>query len=48
MARLEAGARGDANMIPLIIDAVEHYATLGEICAQLRDVWGEMHESTQL
>jgi methylmalonyl-CoA mutase N-terminal domain/subunit len=48
MARLEAGARGDANMIPLIIDAVEHYATLGEICARLRGVWGEMHESTQL
>jgi methylmalonyl-CoA mutase N-terminal domain/subunit len=48
MARLEAGARGDANMIPLIIDAVEHYATLGEICARLRIVWGEMHEATQL
>jgi methylmalonyl-CoA mutase N-terminal domain/subunit len=48
MARLEAGARGDENMVPLIIDAVEHYATLGEICARLRGVWGEMHEPTQL
>jgi methylmalonyl-CoA mutase N-terminal domain/subunit len=48
MGRLESGARGDANMIPLIIDAVEHYATLGEICARLRGVWGEMHEATQL
>jgi methylmalonyl-CoA mutase N-terminal domain/subunit len=48
MERLEAGAQGDANMIPLIIDAVEHYATLGEICARLRGVWGEMHEAAQL
>jgi methylmalonyl-CoA mutase N-terminal domain/subunit len=48
MSRLDAGARGDANMIPLIIDAVENYATLGEICARLRNVWGEMHEATQL
>ena len=48
LARLESGARGDANMIPLIIDAVEHRATLGEICSRLRGVWGEMHEATQL
>jgi methylmalonyl-CoA mutase N-terminal domain/subunit len=48
LTRLEVGARGDANMIPLIIDAVEHYATLGEICARLRSVWGEMHDGAQL
>jgi methylmalonyl-CoA mutase N-terminal domain/subunit len=48
MARLEAGAHGDANMIPLIIDAVENYATLGEICARLRGVWGEMHDRVAL
>ena len=28
----KTAARGDENMIPLIIEAVEHYATLGEIC----------------
>jgi methylmalonyl-CoA mutase, N-terminal domain len=45
MRRLEDGARGDANMIPLIIEAVENYATLGEICERLRNAWGEMRES---
>ncbi len=45
MRRLEDGARGEANMIPLLIEAVENYATLGEICERLRGVWGEMHES---
>jgi methylmalonyl-CoA mutase N-terminal domain/subunit len=48
MRRLEDGARGDANMIPLIIEAVENYATLGEICERLRATWGEMRESAQL
>jgi methylmalonyl-CoA mutase N-terminal domain/subunit len=45
MRRLEDGARGDANMIPLIIEAVENYATLGEICERLRGAWGEMREA---
>jgi len=44
LRRLEDGARGDANMIPLIIDAVEHYATLGEVCSRLRAIWGEQHD----
>ncbi|MHB8376228.1 MAG: acyl-CoA mutase large subunit family protein [Dehalococcoidia bacterium] len=44
LRRLEDGARGDDNMIPLIIEAVERYATLGEICARLRAVWGEQRE----
>ncbi len=48
LGRLEDGARGDANMIPLIIDAVERYATLGEVCSRLRAVWGEQHEGMGL
>ena len=48
LARLEAGARGDANMLPLIIDAVERYATLGEVCSRLRAVWGEQHDGMGL
>jgi methylmalonyl-CoA mutase N-terminal domain/subunit len=48
MKRLEDGARGDANMIPLIIEAVEAYATLGEICERLRGAWGEMRERAGL
>ncbi len=48
LARLEDGARGDANMMPLIIEAVERYATLGEVCARLRGAWGEQRESMAL
>lgn len=34
-------AKGDANLMPPIIDAVKAYATLGEICDTLRSVFGE-------
>jgi len=37
---LEAGARGRANLMPLLIDAVEASVTLGEICGRLREVFG--------
>ena len=41
---LEQGATGTANVMPLIIDAVEAYATLGEISDTMRRVFGEQHE----
>jgi len=37
---LTAGARGSANLVPLILAAVEADVTLGEICADLRAVFG--------
>jgi methylmalonyl-CoA mutase N-terminal domain/subunit len=37
---LEKGARGSANLMPLLVDAVEQAATLGEICERLRAVFG--------
>jgi methylmalonyl-CoA mutase N-terminal domain/subunit len=37
---LVAGARGTANLVPLILAAVEADVTLGEICADLRAVFG--------
>jgi methylmalonyl-CoA mutase, N-terminal domain len=37
-------ASGNANLVPLIIDAVEVYATLGEISDVLRRVFGEQGE----
>ena len=37
---LEAGARGRANVMPLLVDAVEQAVTLGEICERLRAVFG--------
>jgi methylmalonyl-CoA mutase N-terminal domain/subunit len=36
-----AAAKGDANLMPPLIDAVKSYATTGEICDALRDVFGE-------
>ena len=42
---LKDGARGSANTMPLLIDAVRAYATVGEMCDALRDVWGEYEEA---
>jgi methylmalonyl-CoA mutase N-terminal domain/subunit len=41
---LQAGARTNANTMPLLIEAVRAYATIGEMCDALRDVWGEYEE----
>lgn len=38
---LEDGANGTVNLMPLIIDAVEKYATLGEIADVMRKTFGE-------
>jgi methylmalonyl-CoA mutase N-terminal domain/subunit len=39
-----ASDREDRNLLYPIVDAVKGYATLGEICDTLRDVWGEYEE----
>ncbi len=36
------------NLIPVILEAVKEYATLGEICHVLREVFGEYQESIVL
>jgi methylmalonyl-CoA mutase, N-terminal domain len=41
---LKDGARGTANTMPLLIDCVRAYATVGEMCDALREVWGEYEE----
>lgn len=41
--KLESAARGDENLMPLFIECVENQMTLGEICNQLRSIWGEYH-----
>jgi methylmalonyl-CoA mutase N-terminal domain/subunit len=38
---LREGAECESNLVPLILDAVNVYATLGEICGVLREVFGE-------
>ena len=42
---LKVGARGKANTMPLLIEAVRAYATVGEMCDALREVWGEYEET---
>jgi methylmalonyl-CoA mutase N-terminal domain/subunit len=39
-------ARGEENLMPAILDAVRAYATLGEICGELREAWGEYRPPT--
>jgi methylmalonyl-CoA mutase N-terminal domain/subunit len=38
---LRSAAQGSENVMPAILEAVRSYATLGEICGVLRDVFGE-------
>ena len=45
---LERCARGTDNLMPPLIDAVESYATLGEIADTLRGVFGEYQERVVL
>lgn len=44
LADLKAGAKNKDNTMPLIIECVKEYATLGEICDTLKDVFGIYQE----
>jgi methylmalonyl-CoA mutase N-terminal domain/subunit len=44
LRRLEDEARGDANLLPAIVEAVAAYATVGEISDRLRTAWGVHRE----
>ncbi|HLA79339.1 MAG TPA: methylmalonyl-CoA mutase family protein [Vicinamibacteria bacterium] len=44
LARLKEVARGSENLMYPILDAARAYATLGEMCDALREVWGEYQE----
>jgi methylmalonyl-CoA mutase N-terminal domain/subunit len=48
LASLEQAARGNDNLMPYILAAVEVYATTGEICQTLRRVWGEYQPPTMI
>ncbi|MBW1857987.1 MAG: methylmalonyl-CoA mutase family protein [Deltaproteobacteria bacterium] len=41
LSELKNAAEGKDNLMPIILDAVKAYATLGEICDALRNVFGE-------
>ncbi|KYK22944.1 methylmalonyl-CoA mutase [Thermoplasmatales archaeon SG8-52-4] len=44
LSALRKAAMGDENLMPYILDCVHSYATLGETCQVLRDVFGEYKE----
>jgi methylmalonyl-CoA mutase, N-terminal domain len=45
LSRLKEAARGEANTVPAILECVESYCTLGEICQVFRDIFGEQQET---
>ena len=45
---LKEKAGTEENLMPFILDAVKAYATLGEICGVLREVFGEYEQSVIL
>ncbi len=44
LTALRTAAKGKENLMPFIFDAVKCYATLGEICDAMRDVFGTYEE----
>ena len=48
LARLEEVARSDENTVEAILECVENYCTLGEICDVFRGVFGEQRETAGL
>jgi methylmalonyl-CoA mutase, N-terminal domain len=48
LGALRRAAESGANTMPPILDAVRAYATVGEICAALKDVFGPYTESSVL
>ena len=41
---LDDAAKSDANLMPVLVECVENYVTIGEICQVLRGVFGEQRE----
>jgi len=48
LTRLRETAQGEENLLPIILECVEAYATLGEICGVMRVVFGEYRPSLAL
>jgi methylmalonyl-CoA mutase N-terminal domain/subunit len=44
LTKLDEAARSDTNLMPVFIECVENYVTIGEICRVLRGVFGEQRE----
>jgi methylmalonyl-CoA mutase, N-terminal domain len=46
LSALRTACLGSDNLMPSVLDAVRSYATLGEICGTMREVFGEYHPPT--
>jgi methylmalonyl-CoA mutase N-terminal domain/subunit len=44
--QLRKAAEANVNLMPFMVEAVKEYATLGEICNVLREIYGEHKAST--
>ena len=44
LSRLRDVAKGTENTVPAILECVESYCTLGEICQVFREVFGEQEQ----
>ena len=44
LGAVREAARGEENLMPRFIEAVKAYATIGEICGVLREVFGEYQQ----
>jgi methylmalonyl-CoA mutase, N-terminal domain len=45
LAGLRAAAAADQNVMPHLVDCARAYASEGEICDALREVWGVYRET---
>ena len=48
LAALKKACEGDENVMPYILAAVKTYATLGEVCGVMRQVFGEYQQTVNL
>jgi methylmalonyl-CoA mutase N-terminal domain/subunit len=48
LAELKAAALGTQNVLPPMREALRRYASVGEVCGVLREVWGEYRPEVRL
>lgn len=48
LAALRTACEGTENVMPFVLEAVKAYATLGEVCGVMREVFGEYQQSVIL
>ncbi|MEI7769721.1 MAG: methylmalonyl-CoA mutase family protein [Chloroflexales bacterium] len=48
LAELKATAEGTGSLLPPMREALRRYATIGEVCGVLREVWGEYRPEVRL